>query len=124
MSFPVARKLNPEAYAALNILKANSSFKKFSSSEEYISHVQDESEQKMLSLQKLRQDSRLVRILKKYGKSASEIERIYQILLSFGIKSYVAYQVVSNPKHLDNFFELKSKRVSDLDVAFKLASSI
>jgi hypothetical protein len=120
----VTRKLNPEAYAAFNILKGNSSFKKFSSSEEYIGDLQDESEKKMLSLQKLQQDSRLLSILKKYGKPASEIETIYQILLSCGTNSYVAYNVVSNPKHLNNFLELKSKGISDLDAAFKLASSV
>lgn len=120
----IARKLNPEAYTAFNIIKGIPKQKNYSSLEDYLTDGMNKAENNISAVRNLKQDDKLISILKKYNKSSSELEEIYQVLLACGTNNYIAFKVVSNPKHLNNFLELKSKGTSDFDAAFKVVSSV
>lgn len=120
----IARKLNPEAFTSFNIIEGIPRQKNYSSLENYLPDAINKAEKNASAVRNLKQDDKLISVLKKYNKPSTELEEIYQVLLACGTNNYIAFKVVSKPKFLNDYLELKSKGMSDFDAAFKIASSL
>lgn len=60
-------------------------------------------------------------VLKLYGKRPTDIEDIFWRLMASGAGKYVAQSVIENSKILELYLKMKSKGISDLEVAAKLS---
>ncbi|MBL1214358.1 MAG: hypothetical protein HND52_13450 [Ignavibacteriae bacterium] len=120
----IARKLNPEAYIAFNIIKGIPKQKNSSSFGSNLTEGVVRAEKNILAVRDLEKDEKIISVLKKYNKPPSYIEEIYQILLACGTNNYIALKIASSPNHLNNYLELISKGTSDFDAAFKVAKEV
>ena len=75
-------------------------------------------------IKKQSNNSDIVGILKRYGKSERSLDDIFGKLMAAGADEEASLKVMSEPKLLQKYLDLKQSGMSDLEVAMVLRKQI